>query len=93
MTWPWDCAVVIPKFFSAHVPPIDGALGAGRSIARKAALLVESAQGVSIVNCTFNQTGGNAVMFSNHVVDSQVTDSEFVFTGDSGKEMLARGMV
>jgi hypothetical protein len=93
MTLPWDCVVVVPKLFSAHMPPIDGAPCAGRSIARKAALLVESAQGVSIVNCTFNQTGGNAVMFSNHVVDSQVADSEFVFTGDSGKRMQARGMV
>ncbi len=49
-----------------------------------AALFVESAEGIVVTNCTFDQTGGNGVMFSNHVVDSVISDSEFVHTGDSG---------
>lgn len=38
---------------------------------------------MTVANCTFNQTGGNAVIFSNNVVDSSVLYSEFVHIGDS----------
>ena len=44
----------------------------------------QDAEGVSIANCTFNQVGGNGVMFSNHVIKSAVTDSDFKWLGDSG---------
>jgi hypothetical protein len=57
---------------------------------------VQDAEGIAIINCTFQQTGGNAVFFSNHVVDSVIYNSEFVYTGDSaiafiGSAQLADG--
>lgn len=59
-------------------------------------MLVQDAEGITISSCIFNQTGGNGVLFSNHVTDSAITDSEFHYTGDSavlfiGSTMLADG--
>lgn len=38
---------------------------------------------MSVNGCVFNQTGGNALMLSNNVVDTRISDNEFVFIGDS----------
>eukprot|EP01051_Picozoa_sp_SAG22_P028403 SAG22_NODE_10003_length_559_cov_0.778261_2_plen_98_part_01 len=56
--------------------------GAG-SVHRGAAFFVQDSANINISDCSFNQTGGNAVVFSNNVVDAAVTRSEFVHIGDS----------
>jgi hypothetical protein len=58
--------------------------GGDWSVHRGGALFVEDAEGLQVVGCVFNRTGGNAVIFSNHVQASSVTDTEMLFTGDSG---------
>jgi hypothetical protein len=57
--------------------------GGDWSIHRGGAIFVENAQGISISGNTFNQTGGNAVFFSNHVAKSTIGDNHFMFIGDS----------
>jgi len=57
--------------------------GGDWSIHRGAAVFVQDSSNVHFTGCVFNQTGGNAVMFSNNVVNSSITDNEFVYTGDS----------
>jgi len=69
---------------STFLEPYEVPSGGDWSLHRGAALFVQDAEGVSIVNCTFAYTGGNGVLFSNHVTNSTVADSEFSFTGDSG---------
>ena len=46
-------------------------------------MFIEDSTNVTVKGCSFNQTGGNALMLSNNVQDSAVTDNEFVHTGDS----------
>ena len=46
-------------------------------------MFIEDSTDVTVQGCSFNQTGGNALMLSNNVQDSAVTDNEFVHTGDS----------
>ena len=46
-------------------------------------MFIEDSTNVTVQGCSFNQTGGNALMLSNNVQDSAVTDNEFVHTGDS----------
>ena len=75
---------VIPQSRVTFLEPYEVPSGGDWSIARVAAVFVESAEGITIANATFSQTGGNAVMFSNHVAWSSVQDSEFVHIGDSG---------
>eukprot|EP00928_Gymnodinium_smaydae_P026730 TRINITY_DN20901_c0_g1_i1.p1 TRINITY_DN20901_c0_g1~~TRINITY_DN20901_c0_g1_i1.p1 ORF type:complete len:912 (+),score=66.56 TRINITY_DN20901_c0_g1_i1:74-2809(+) len=57
--------------------------GGDWAIHRGAAFFVQDSSRIEIKDCVFNQTGGNAVMFSNNVVNSSVTSSEFVHIGDS----------
>ena len=57
--------------------------GGDWSIHRGAAVLIEDSSNVTVQGCTFNQTGGNAVMLSNDVTDSAILENEFVYTGDS----------
>ena len=57
--------------------------GGDWSVHRGAALFVQDAEDVSIAGCTFDQVGGNAIIFSNHVVNSSITDNEVVRPGDS----------
>eukprot|EP01046_Picozoa_sp_COSAG06_P014836 COSAG06_NODE_931_length_11460_cov_4.121644_11_plen_129_part_00 len=52
-----------------------------RSIHRGASVFVQDSSGVNISGCVWNQTGGNGLLFSNNVTDSQVTHSEFVHIG------------
>lgn len=59
-----------------------------RSIHRGAAFFVENAEQVLVQSCIFNQTGGNAVFFSNHVSGSTIDGNEFVFIGDSAVAFL-----
>lgn len=63
--------------------PYEVPSGGDWSVARKGAVYVQNAENINIVNCTFNQTGGNGVIFSNHVQSSVIADSEFVYIGDS----------
>ena len=44
---------------------------------------MEDAARVTLLGNVFNQTGGNAVMLSNNVVDTEVLKNEFVYIGDS----------
>lgn len=48
----------------------------------------QDAEGITISDFFFDQVGGNGVMFSNHVENSAVTDSEFKWTGDSAVAFL-----
>eukprot|EP01065_Artemidia_motanka_P001869 TRINITY_DN10870_c0_g4_i2.p1 TRINITY_DN10870_c0_g4~~TRINITY_DN10870_c0_g4_i2.p1 ORF type:complete len:847 (+),score=296.66 TRINITY_DN10870_c0_g4_i2:46-2541(+) len=64
--------------------------GGDWSVHRGAALTIENAEKVTVSNCVFNQTGGNGVLFSNHVEGSSVLDSEFVQTGDSAVVFVGR---
>eukprot|EP01065_Artemidia_motanka_P001873 TRINITY_DN10870_c0_g4_i7.p1 TRINITY_DN10870_c0_g4~~TRINITY_DN10870_c0_g4_i7.p1 ORF type:complete len:835 (+),score=316.39 TRINITY_DN10870_c0_g4_i7:49-2553(+) len=64
--------------------------GGDWTLHRNAALLVQDAENVTVSNCVFNQTGGNGVLFSNHVEGSSVLDSEFVQTGDSAVVFVGR---
>lgn len=64
--------------------------GGDWSIHRSAAFFVQNAERVAVEACRFNQTGGNALMFSNHVIDSNVSRSEFVYTGDSAIALLGK---
>ena len=57
---------------------------------RGAAFFVQDAENVTIDLCSFNQTGGNGIFFSNHVTDSTVSRSEFVYTGDSAVAFVGR---
>ena len=57
--------------------------GGDWSIHRGAAFFVQDAARVNVSGCVFNQTGGNALIFSNDVQDSAVSHSEFVHIGDS----------
>jgi len=45
---------------------------------RGAGFAVGESSSVHVTGCTFDQVGGNGVLFSNAVIDSQVTNSEFV---------------
>ena len=57
--------------------------GGDWSIHRGAAVFIEDSSNITVVACTFNQTGGNALMLSNDVTDSAILENEFVHTGDS----------
>jgi hypothetical protein len=57
--------------------------GGDWSLHRGAAVEVTDAEFVDVFNCTFSGIGGNALLWSNHVAQSSVRDSEFVFIGDS----------
>eukprot|EP01116_Phalansterium_solitarium_P024441 TRINITY_DN8967_c0_g1_i1.p1 TRINITY_DN8967_c0_g1~~TRINITY_DN8967_c0_g1_i1.p1 ORF type:complete len:796 (-),score=236.81 TRINITY_DN8967_c0_g1_i1:141-2528(-) len=62
--------------------------GGDWAIARTAAVFVQDAADITITQCFFDQPGGNGVMFSNWVKNSTVSDSEFVFMGDSAVCLL-----
>merc|ERR1719460_3077857 len=57
--------------------------GGDWSIHRGAAVFVQDSSRIRISGCIFNQTGCNAVLFSNSVVNSSITGNEFVHIGDS----------
>ena len=57
--------------------------GGDWSIHRGASVFVQDSARINITGCVWNQTGGNALLFSNNVTDSEVTHSEFVHIGDS----------
>jgi hypothetical protein len=57
--------------------------GGDWSLHRGAAVFVQDSSNIAIVGNKFAYTGGNGLMFSNSVVDSNVTDCEFTHTGDS----------
>ena len=59
---------------------------------RGAAFEVVDSSAVHVTGCTFDQVGGNGVLFSNAVLDSQVTNSEFVQCGDSAVVSVGRSV-
>eukprot|EP01043_Picozoa_sp_COSAG02_P005860 COSAG02_NODE_161_length_32629_cov_10.363142_28_plen_231_part_00 len=63
------------------------------SVFRGGAMSVESARNISIEACTFNQTGGNALVFSGSVVDSRVVGNEFTRLGDSAIVLLGAASI
>ena len=63
--------------------PYEVPSGGDWSIHRGGAVFLDGAENIDIVNCTFDQTGGNAVFLSNHVKNCTVMGNEFRFTGDS----------
>eukprot|EP01062_Namystynia_karyoxenos_P011319 TRINITY_DN14045_c0_g1_i2.p1 TRINITY_DN14045_c0_g1~~TRINITY_DN14045_c0_g1_i2.p1 ORF type:complete len:875 (+),score=181.70 TRINITY_DN14045_c0_g1_i2:105-2627(+) len=64
--------------------------GGDWSVHRGAALVVQDAEGVVVQECNFNQTGGNGVIFSNHVQFSSLQKNHFMQTGDSAIVFLGR---
>ena len=64
--------------------------GGDWAVHRGATVLVTNAEQVSVRDCVFNQTGGNALMLSGGVTNSTVEANEFVHTGDSAVLLLGR---
>ena len=62
--------------------------GGDWSIHRGAALFVEASSDITIEGLTFDQVSGNALMFSNEVMDSTVRKCLFKDVGDSAISML-----
>jgi hypothetical protein len=58
------------------------------SVVRSGTVFVENARNISLERCKFNQTGGNAVVFSASVTDAAVRDSVFTRLGDSAIVLL-----
>ena len=79
--------LAIPYWLSAigtpYIPTQEVPSGGDWSIHRGAAVFIEDSSNITVAACTFNQTGGNALMLSNDVTDSAILDNEFVYTGDS----------
>lgn len=63
------------------------------SVVRSGSVLVENAHNITLERCRFNQTGGNAVVFSASVTDSAVRDSLFTRIGDSAIVLLGVAQV
>ena len=57
--------------------------GGDWALHRGATVFVDGAERVTITECTFDQTGGNAIVFSNFVRSSAVMGCEFYACGDS----------
>ena len=58
------------------------------SVHRGGALFVEAADNITIRNCLWNQTGGNALVLSGSVTDSRILQNEFERIGDSAIVLL-----
>ena len=57
--------------------------GGDWSVHRGASLFIQDAENVTVASMRFDQTGGNAMLLSNHVAGSTLADNEIVFSGDS----------
>ena len=62
--------------------------GGDWSIHRGATVFVDGAERVAIIECTFDQPGGNGVVFSNYVRESNVSGCEFYACGDSAVALV-----
>ena len=62
--------------------------GGDWSIHRGAAVVVQDAERITLAGLTLVGTGGNGVLLSNHVLESRVTDCEFLRMGDSAIVLL-----
>jgi len=62
--------------------------GGDWSVHRGASVFVESARNITLASMTFDQVGGNGVIFSNRVEASTIADCEFVYPGDSAVVFL-----
>ncbi len=68
-----------PTFMDAYEVPSGG----DWSIHRGGTFFVDGAEDITVTNCTFLQTGGNALFLSNHVLNAQIVGNTFLDTGDS----------
>ena len=57
---------------------------------RGAAFVVEGAEDISILNCSFNQPGGNGLLLSDSTRNCSVHGNEFAFSGDSAIVSIGR---
>ena len=73
-----------PTFLESYECPSGG----DWSIHRGAAVFVEDSSDITIEGLTFDQVSGNALMFSNEVMDSTVRKCLFKEVGDSAISML-----
>eukprot|EP01050_Picozoa_sp_SAG11_P029541 SAG11_NODE_8358_length_1025_cov_1.058315_2_plen_156_part_00 len=83
----WTSRPVVILEFS--IPrPLNNVCGAhfmqDWTVHRGGAVVAENAKNLAIENSTFDQVGGNAILLSNHVVNSTVSDCEIDHPGDSG---------
>jgi Right handed beta helix region len=62
--------------------------GGDWSVHRGAAIFVQDSERIQLSNLTVQYTGGNGVIFSNHVLNSTISDSEFTHNGDSAIILL-----
>lgn len=63
------------------------------SVYRGGALAFENVERAQVTNCKFNQTGGNAIVFSAHVANSTIADNNFDRIGDSAIVFLGAAAV
>ena len=68
--------------------PFTVASGGDWSTYRGGAVLAEGTARLAVARCTFLAPGGNGLVLSRWHVDAAVTDSEFVWTGESGLVLL-----
>ena len=68
---------------ATFLSPYEVPSGGDWSLHRGGAIEVTQARNVAIRGCSFNQVGGNGLLFTNAVLDSSVIGNEFAFTGDS----------
>lgn len=58
--------------------------GGDWALTRHAAIFVEGpVESVAVVGCLFDQPGGNGIMLSNDVLNSEIVNSSFIDVGDS----------
>ena len=62
--------------------------GGDWSIHRGATVFADGAERIAVVDCTFDQPGGNGVLFSRYVRNSTVSGCEFYACGDSAVALV-----
>eukprot|EP00041_Stephanoeca_diplocostata_P037401 m.1415901 g.1415901 ORF g.1415901 m.1415901 type:complete len:391 (+) comp25029_c0_seq103:2845-4017(+) len=75
--------VVFTQTAPTYLQPYERPISGDWAIHRGGTVFVTGANNITFSKCNFTFTGGNALMFSGHVKDSTVVDSEFFSVGDS----------
>jgi len=68
--------------------PYEVPSGGDWSIHRGGTFFIDTAYGITVTNCLFDQVGGNALFLSNYVENSMINGNEFVWSGDSAVAAL-----
>eukprot|EP01048_Picozoa_sp_COSAG05_P010670 COSAG05_NODE_954_length_6442_cov_451.572915_8_plen_144_part_00 len=68
---------------STYLEQYEVPSGGDWAIHRGGSVMIQDSSEINISGCVFNQTGGNALFLSNNVTDTAITNSEFVWIGDS----------